>query len=170
MKQIFKPKNTQSKLIRASHVEKALASRDLRVSRIRDEIMDGFINGTTLLDVSGKKVGVINALSVLATQDFGFGVPNRITATTAHGDGGVFDIERDAELGGNIHSKGVMILTAYLMSLFGQTSKIPFTTHLAFEQSYNGVDGDSASMAEFAPLFHRCQVYHFDKISLSQVR
>ncbi|RXJ71156.1 ATP-dependent protease [Veronia nyctiphanis] len=139
---------SKANMIRAMHVEKALANRDMRVSRLRDHFMEGFHNGTTLIDTKGKAVGQVNALSVLATNDFCFGSPNRITATTAYGEGQVLDIERSASLGGNIHSKGVMILTAFLTSLLGKKAKIPLTMHLTFEQSYNGVDGDSASMAE----------------------
>jgi predicted ATP-dependent protease len=78
-----------------------------------------------------------------------FGAPNRITATTCYGDGEVIDIERSVDLGGSIHSKGVMILSAYLSSVFGKTAKVPLSTTITFEQSYGGVDGDSASMAEF---------------------
>ncbi|EXJ48370.1 lon protease (S16) C-terminal proteolytic domain protein [Vibrio parahaemolyticus VPTS-2010] len=78
-----------------------------------------------------------------------FGAPNRITATTCYGDGDVIDIERSVDLGGSIHSKGVMILSAYLSSVFGKTARVPLTTTITFEQSYGGVDGDSASMAEF---------------------
>ncbi|MDD1781821.1 AAA family ATPase [Enterovibrio sp. ZSDZ35] len=145
----YQARSTGANVMRASHVEKALASRDMRVSRLRDHVMEGFTNGTTLIDTKGKALGQVNALSVLATSDFSFGAPNRITATTSFGDGSVLDIERSVKLGGNIHSKGVMILTAYLSSLLGKTAKIPLTTRLTFEQSYGGVDGDSASMAEF---------------------
>ncbi|MGF1866610.1 AAA family ATPase [Enterovibrio norvegicus] len=145
----YQARVSNANIIRASHVEKALASRDMRVSRLRDHVMEGFTNGTTLLQTKGTSIGQINALSVLATQDYAFGAPNRITATTSFGDGGVLDIERSVKLGGNIHSKGVMILTAYLSSLLGKKAKIPLTTTLTFEQSYGGVDGDSASMAEF---------------------
>lgn len=145
----YQAKSNNANIICASHVEKALASRDMRVSRIRDHMLENFINGATLLEISDKTIGQVNALSVISTNDFSFGIPNRITATTCFGDGGVQDIERSVKLGGNIHSKGVMILSAYLSSLLGQTSKIPLTTHLTFEQSYGGVDGDSASMAEF---------------------
>ncbi|KXF82258.1 Lon protease family protein [Enterovibrio coralii] len=145
----YQAKSSGANVMRASHVEKALASRDMRVSRLRDHVMEGFNNGTTLIDTKGKAVGQVNALSVLATSDFSFGAPNRITATTSFGEGAVLDIERSVKLGGNIHSKGVMILTAYLSSLLGKTAKIPLTTRLTFEQSYGGVDGDSASMAEF---------------------
>ncbi|MBV7297734.1 Lon protease family protein [Enterovibrio paralichthyis] len=148
----YQAKSLGSNLIRASHVEKALASRDLRVSRLRDHVMEGFVTGTTLIETKGKAVGQVNALSVLSTNDFSFGAPNRITATTSFGDGEVLDIERSVELGGSIHSKGVMILTAYLASLLGKHAKIPLTTRLTFEQSYGGVDGDSASMAEFCAI------------------
>lgn len=148
----YQAKVSNANIIRASHVEKALASRDMRVSRLRDHVMEGFTTGTTLIDTKGKAVGQVNALSVLATNDFSFGAPNRITATTAFGDGDVLDIERSVELGGSIHSKGVMILTAYLSSLLGKQAKIPLTTRITFEQSYGGVDGDSASMAEFCAI------------------
>lgn len=111
--------------------------------------MESFVNGTTLIHTHGEAVGQVNALSVLSTSEHMFGAPNRITATTAYGQGEVIDIERNVDLGGSIHSKGVMILTAYLSSVFGKTAKIPLTTNITFEQSYGGVDGDSASMAEF---------------------
>lgn len=139
-------------MIRFSHVEQALRNQEKRISRMKDEVMQNFINGTTLMDTDGEAVGQVNALSVIATSDFQFGVPNRITATTAFGEGKMFDIEREVKLGGSIHSKGVMILSAYLASIFGKTAKIPLTTHLTFEQSYGGVDGDSASMAELCAI------------------
>ena len=148
----YQARANHATVIRAAHVEKALASRILRVGRFRDQIMEGYKTGITLIATKGEVIGQVNALSVLATQDFSFGVPNRITATTAFGEGEVIDIERSVKLGGNIHSKGVMILTAYLRSLLGKTAKIPLTTALTFEQSYGGVDGDSASMAEFCAI------------------
>ncbi|MDX1304397.1 ATP-binding protein [Photobacterium sp.] len=139
-------------VIRSSHVEQALMNQEKRVSRLKDQVMQSFMNGTTLIDTQGDAVGQINALSVIATSDYQFGAPNRITATTAFGEGDVFDIERKVKLGGSIHSKGVMILSAYLASIFGKTAKIPLSTHLTFEQSYGGVDGDSASMAELCAI------------------
>ena len=111
--------------------------------------METFVNGTTLIRTEGSAVGQVNALSVLSTNDHMFGAPNRITATTCYGNGEVIDIERSVDLGGSIHSKGVMILSAYLSSVFGKTARVPLTTTITFEQSYGGVDGDSASMAEF---------------------
>ncbi|RTZ17235.1 ATP-binding protein [Vibrio aquaticus] len=142
-------KQANSNMIRLSHVEDALANQEQRVSRLKDSVMEGFINGTTLIHTEGEAVGQVNALSVLSTSEYMFGAPNRITATTCYGEGDVIDIERSVDLGGSIHSKGVMILSAYLSSVFGKTAKVPLNTTITFEQSYGGVDGDSASMAEF---------------------
>ncbi|WP_428774457.1 Lon protease family protein [Vibrio sp.] len=141
-------RQANSNMIRVAHVEEALQNQESRVSRLRDEVMEGFVNGTTLIHTEGSAVGQVNALSVLSTSEYMFGVPNRITATCCYGEGEVIDIERSVDLGGSIHSKGVMILSAYLSSVFGKTAKVPLTTTITFEQSYGGVDGDSASMAE----------------------
>ncbi|WP_198780656.1 Lon protease family protein [Shewanella putrefaciens] len=141
-------KSAGSDHILLPHVEQALRNQEKRVSRLHDSIMESFINGTTLINTHDKVVGQINALSVISTSDHQFGMPNRITATTALGKGEVLDIEHRVKLGGRIHSKGVLILTAYLASVLGKTAQIPLTTYLTFEQSYSGVDGDSASMAE----------------------
>lgn len=140
--------NSASEKIEVAHVEQALRNQQQRVSRLHDNIMESFIKGTTLINTHSNVVGQINALSVISTSDHQFGMPNRITATTAFGKGEVLDIEHRVKLGGRIHSKGVLILTAYLASVLGKTAHIPLTTYLTFEQSYSGVDGDSASMAE----------------------
>ncbi|WP_104398480.1 Lon protease family protein [Vibrio penaeicida] len=153
----------KSNLIRASHVEQALSSQEMRVGRLKDSVMESFTNGTTLIHTEGLAVGQVNALSVLSTSDHMFGAPNRISATTAYGDGEVIDIERNVDLGGSIHSKGVLILSAYLASVFGKTARVPLTTHITFEQSYGGVDGDSASMAEFCAI-----VSAFSKLPVRQ--
>ncbi|MDV7104814.1 ATP-binding protein [Vibrio sp. TH_r3] len=145
-------RNARSNLIRANHVEQALENQKMRASRLQDDVMESFVNGSTLLRTEGEAIGQVNALSVLSTSDYMFGAPNRITATTSYGEGGVIDIERNVDLGGSIHSKGVLILSAYLASVFGKTAKVPLTTHITFEQSYGGVDGDSASMAEFCAI------------------
>jgi lon-related putative ATP-dependent protease len=142
-------RQANSNMIRANHVEEALSNQEMRVSRLKDGVMETFINGTTLIHTEGVAIGQVNALSVLSTSEYMFGAPNRITATTCYGDGEVIDIERSVDLGGSIHSKGVMILTAYLSSVFGKTARVPLSTTITFEQSYGGVDGDSASMAEF---------------------
>ena len=142
-------RQAKSNMIRVNHVQEALENQELRVNRLQDGVMESFINGTTLIHTDGHAIGQVNALSVLTTSEHMFGAPNRITATTSYGDGEVIDIERSVDLGGSIHSKGVMILSAYLSSVFGKTARVPLTTHITFEQSYGGVDGDSASMAEF---------------------
>lgn len=145
-------KQANSNMIRQSHVDEALHNQELRVNRLQESVMETFSNGTTLIRTEGEAVGQVNALSVLATNDYAFGAPNRITATTSYGDGDIIDIERSVDLGGSIHSKGVMILSAYLNSVFGRTARVPLTTTITFEQSYGGVDGDSASMAEFCAI------------------
>ncbi|WP_394205997.1 Lon protease family protein [Shewanella waksmanii] len=156
-------RSLKANMIRTSHVNQALANHEQRVCRLKDNVMQSFVNGTTLLNTQGKVVGQINALSVIATSDHQFGAPSRITATTAYGDGAVFDIERKVELAGSLHSKGVMILTAYLSTIFGQTDNIPLATHITFEQNYGGVDGDSASMAELCAIMSA-----FAKVPLRQ--
>ena len=139
---------SKAKVSSAEHVEQALKQQLSRVSRLQDDIMQSFVRGTILISTEGDAIGQINALSVLSATDHQFGVPNRITATTAFGKGEVLDIEYKSKLGGKIHSKGVYILTAYLASILGKTAEIPLTTYITFEQSYSGVDGDSATMAE----------------------
>ncbi|MCG6210461.1 AAA family ATPase [Vibrio furnissii] len=145
-------RQANSNMIRQNHVDEALQNQEMRVNRLQEGVMESFVNGTTLMETEGMAIGQVNALSVLATSDHAFGVPNRITATTSYGDGDIIDIERSVDLGGSIHSKGVMILSAYLSSVFGRTARVPLTTTITFEQSYGGVDGDSASMAEFCAI------------------
>ncbi len=142
-------RQANSNMIRMGHVQEALDNQELRANRLQQNVMETFTKGTTLIRTQGEAIGQVNALSVLQTTDHMFGAPNRITAATSYGHGEVIDIERSVDLGGSIHSKGVMILTAYLSSVFGKTAKVPLSTTITFEQSYGGVDGDSASMAEY---------------------
>lgn len=141
-----------ARLIQATHVEQALTSARYRSSRIRDQFYDSIRDGTTLVTTTGVRVGQVNALSVLSTGGFEFGLSNRITAICYYGDGDVIDIERDVKLGGNIHSKGVMILTSWLSSHFAATEPMHLSASLTFEQNYGEVDGDSASLAELCAL------------------
>lgn len=141
-----------AKLIAADHVEQALASARYRSSRIRDQLYESLRDGSTMITTTGKQVGQINALSVVSTGGFEFGLPNRITATTYYGGGDVIDIERDVKLGGNIHSKGVMILSAWLASRFAISDPMHLSASITFEQNYGEVDGDSASLAELCAL------------------
>jgi lon-related putative ATP-dependent protease len=142
----------RSTMIRQSHVERALESAEHRNGRIKDQLFDTIRDGSTLLSVSGSVVGQINALSVYSTAGSEFGMPNRVTANCYFGDGDITDIEHHAKLGGNIHTKGILILSSYLSSLFAKDDLMPLSASIAFEQSYGEVDGDSASMAEFCAL------------------
>ena len=104
--------------------------------------------GALLIDTSGFKVGQINGLTVITIGDYSFGKPSKITANTYIGKNGVVNIEREVEMSGSSHSKGVMILTGYLGELFAQEKPLSLTASICFEQLYGGVDGDSASSTE----------------------
>ncbi|MEH6356113.1 MAG: ATP-binding protein [Marinobacter sp.] len=145
-------RQAEAKQIQDVHVERALVSARYRNSRIRDHFYDSIRDGTTLVTTSGTCVGQVNALSVLSTGGFEFGLSNRITASSYYGDGDVIDIERDVKLGGSIHSKGVMILTSWLASRFAVDDPMHLSASLTFEQNYGEVDGDSASLAELCAL------------------
>ncbi|WP_242500824.1 Lon protease family protein [Tropicimonas sp. IMCC6043] len=138
--------------IDAADIETAVEARDRRASRIRDRMQEAIARGTILIDTDGRKVGQVNGLSVIGLGDYFFGRPSRITARVRMGSGKLIDIEREVELGGPLHSKGVMILASYLASTFALD--VPFSLHasLVFEQSYGGVEGDSASSAELYAL------------------
>ena len=148
----FWARQAGAKLISEVHVERALESAKYRSSRIRDQFYDSIRDGTTLVSTTGTCVGQVNALSVLSTGGFEFGLSNRVTATCYYGDGGVMDIERDVKLGGNLHSKGVMIISSWLASHFSVDDPMHLSASLTFEQNYGEVDGDSASLAELVAL------------------
>jgi lon-related putative ATP-dependent protease len=141
-----------SDVIGAAVVEQALEGRVQRSSRIRDRMQEEILRNTLFIDTEGKQVGQINGLAVLQIGDFRFGRPNRITARVALGSGKVIDIEREVELGGPIHSKGVFILSAYLAATYSSDEPLSLAASLVFEQSYSGVEGDSASCAELCAL------------------
>jgi predicted ATP-dependent protease len=115
-------------------------------------VEQAILRDTILIDTEGKAVGQINGLAVLQIGDFRFGRPNRITARIALGAGKVIDIEREVELGGPIHSKGVFILSSYLAATYASDQPLSLSASLVFEQSYSGVEGDSASCAELCAL------------------
>ncbi|PWJ16120.1 Lon protease family protein [Jannaschia seohaensis] len=133
-------------------VEQAVTERDRRASRVRDRVREAITRQTIMIDTDGKKVGQINGLSVYELGRFRFGRPSRITARVRMGTGKLIDIEREVELGGPLHSKGVMILSGYLTTTYA--CDMPFSLHasLVFEQSYGGIEGDSASCAELIAL------------------
>lgn len=143
---------TGAPLIDRTHVEAAIAAKIRRVDRVRSRGLELIRRGTVLIDVRGWVVGQVNALSVLKLADFTFGRPVRITARHHLGRGQIVDIEREVELGGAIHSKGVLILQGYLTSRFAPERPLSLAASLVFEQSYGPVEGDSASLAELCAL------------------
>jgi lon-related putative ATP-dependent protease len=141
-----------SKVIDLEAVEQAIENRTRRNSRIRDRMQEEILRNTIMVDTEGHTVGQINGLAALQIGDFRFGRPNRITARVALGTGKVIDIEREVELGGPIHSKGVLILSSYLAATYAPNQQLSLSASLVFEQSYSGVEGDSASCAELCAL------------------
>ncbi|MFV0431348.1 MAG: Lon protease family protein [Alphaproteobacteria bacterium] len=138
----------QSKQVECKHIDAAIEGRIFRSDKIRFLVQEQIKSSVLNIETQGYKVGQINGLSVLATDRFAFGQPARITALVWPGKAGIVDIEREVDLGGSLHSKGVMILSSYLASSFAQDFPLSLAASLTFEQSYYGVDGDSASSAE----------------------
>jgi lon-related putative ATP-dependent protease len=141
-----------AEVVSRDHVQKAIDEKVSRVSRVRDRAFEEILRGTLMLDTEGTRVGQVNGLTVIDLGDFVFGQPARITATVNIGDGDIIDIEREVELGGPIHSKGVMILGAYLASRYAVKRPFSLAGHIVFEQSYGQIEGDSASAAELCAL------------------
>jgi predicted ATP-dependent protease len=138
--------------IRAAHVNKALEAKIYRSNLLEEHLQEMIERGTVLIDIAGQTVGQVNGLSVLSLGDYFFGKPSRITASVGPGREGVIDIEREVELGGPIHSKGVLILNGYLAQQFAHDKPLTLSARLVFEQSYEGVEGDSASSTELYAL------------------
>jgi lon-related putative ATP-dependent protease len=141
-----------AEVVTEQHIQQTLDAQIHRVDRIREHMQEAILRETYLIDTEGAVTGQINGLSVLMLGNFAFGRPTRITARTSMGKGQVIDIEREVELGGPIHSKGVMILTGFLSSRYAQDFPLSLAASLVFEQSYSGVEGDSASSAELYAL------------------
>lgn len=141
-----------AKLVAGKHVVQAIEEREYRSSLYEEKIQESIEEGTILIDVTDEKVGQVNGLAVYNLGQYRFGKPSRITATTFVGRKGIINIERESKMGGNIHNKGVYILSGFLGERFAQRQPLALTAHLAFEQSYGGVDGDSASSTELYAL------------------
>ncbi len=139
-------------VITAADVVRALEERARRTDRLREHLQDSVARGVVLVDTAGTAVGQINALSLVQKGHPGFGRPARITARVHVGQGRLTDIEREARLGGPLHAKGVMILWGYLAGRFAQDAPLALAASLVFEQSYETIDGDSASAAELLAL------------------
>ena len=131
---------------------KTLQLREERASHMRHQSIENVLREVQMVETNGFEVGQVNGLSVMNLGDYAFGRPNKITARVRMGSGRVVDIEREVELGGPLHSKGVMILWGYLAGTFAQEVPLSLSASLVFEQSYHGVDGDSASAAELMAL------------------
>jgi lon-related putative ATP-dependent protease len=134
--------------VEAADVEKAIEAQVYRTGRLRERLQEEIRRGTILIDTQGEKVGQVNGLSVIQMGQFMFGHPSRITARARLGKGEVIDIEREVELGGPIHSKGVLILSNFLGARYASERPLSLSASIVFEQSYGGVEGDSASCAE----------------------
>lgn len=138
--------------VSAEHVDLAISRQIQRADRLRQRLLEDVARGILLLDTTGEVVGQINGLFVVDLGNYRFGHPTRITATTRLGEGEVIDIEREVELGGALHSKGVLILSAFIGSRYAADIPLSLSASLVFEQTYGGVEGDSASLAECCAL------------------
>lgn len=141
-----------AQVVGAADVQDAIAARRRRAGRVHDRILAEIEQGTLLIETSGARAGQINGLSVVELGDCAYGHPTRITARVRAGQGRVVDIEREADLGGPIHSKGVLILSGFLAGRYAGDRPLSLTATLVFEQSYGHVEGDSASSAELYAL------------------
>ena len=137
-----------SKTVTSEYVDKALKERIERVKKYDSRYMKMIKENTLLIDTSGFVTGQINGLTIMSIGDYSFGKPVKITANTYTGKTGIMNIEREVELSGSTHSKGVLILSGYLGEMFAQDFPLSLTASICFEQLYNGVDGDSASSTE----------------------
>ncbi len=138
----------KAKKVERIDVHRAVRDRILRVNLIEDKIQEMYDKNILLVDTKGSEVGQVNGLAVYNIGEYAFGRPTRITVATSLGRAGVINIEREAELSGPIHNKGVLILTGYLRRIFAQDKPLMMSASISFEQSYSGVDGDSASSTE----------------------
>ena len=139
-------------LVSASHVEKVIESRKFRSGLVEEHLQEMIDRGTLMIDLEGEAVGQVNGLAVYAMGDYMFGKPSRITCSTAMGRAGIINIEREADLSGSSHNKGVLILGGYFRKKYAQDKPLTMSASIAFEQSYGGVDGDSASSTEIYAL------------------
>ena len=148
----FHAQNADAESIAATHVQAALDAQQRRASRLKERVQESIERGTLYIDTEDAVVGQINGLSVLQQSGFAFGRPNRITARVRLGKGDIVDIERETALGGPLHAKGVLVLSGFLSGRYAPEQPLSMQASLVFEQSYGGIDGDSASSAELYAL------------------
>ncbi len=137
-----------AKLVKAKHVKQAISEKAARCDRVDKKMLEMLEDGTIMVATDGEQIGQINGLTVMDMGDYSFGKPSRITASTYIGESGIVNVEREVDLSGTSHSKGVLILSGYIGQKFAQEFPLSLTASLCFEQLYGGVDGDSASSAE----------------------
>jgi predicted ATP-dependent protease len=141
-----------AEIVAAEHVRRAVKEKHYRSNLLEERIQKLINEGTLVVEVTGGKVGQVNGLSVIDLGDIRFGRPSRITVKTYMGKGGVTDIERESKMTGRIYDKGVLILTGFLGARYAQNSPLSLSASICFEQSYEGIDGDSASSTELYAL------------------
>ena len=139
-------------VVQESHVDKAIEARIYRSNMIEEHIQEMIDRGTLMIDTDGEVARQINGLAVYDMGDYMFGKPSRITVSTSMGRAGIINIEREADMSGNTHNKGILILSGYLREKYAQDKPLTMSASIAFEQSYSGVDGDSASSTEIYAL------------------
>jgi lon-related putative ATP-dependent protease len=148
----FKAREASRSVVGADDVQHAVDAQIHRADRLRSRLQEEMVRGTILIDTQGERIGQVNGISVIDLGQFAFGHPSRITARVRLGKGEVIDIEREVELSGPIHSKGVLILSAFLGARYAAEHPLSLSASLVFEQSYGAVEGDSASSAELCAL------------------
>ncbi|MCL2593147.1 MAG: AAA family ATPase [Defluviitaleaceae bacterium] len=137
-----------SSKINDTHVKKALEEREFRFNIYEEKLAEFIDNDVIIIDVKGKKVGEINALAVLDMGDYAFAKPSKVTATSYMGKAGIINIEKEANMSGRLHDKGVNIISGYLGHKYAQEFPLSLSARICFEQNYSGIDGDSASSTE----------------------
>ncbi len=141
-----------SKTVTSEFVDQAIEAHRKRSNQIEEKLQEMIDRGSIFVDTEGSVVGQVNGLAVYSIGDYAFGKPARITASTSMGKGGIINIEREAEMSGPTHNKGMLILSGFLRDRFAQNKPMSLTASIAFEQSYGGIDGDSASSTELYAL------------------
>ncbi len=148
----FIARENGSRVIKREHVESALSQKFHRVNLYEEHLMDMVHNEDIMISVDGRRVGQVNGLAVYDMGDYSFGRINRITCTTSVTDDGIFNIDRASKLSGNIHDKGVYILSGFLNALLSREQSLGFSASICFEQSYGIIDGDSATVTELVAI------------------
>jgi Lon-like ATP-dependent protease len=147
----------------AGHVAEALARRERRLNLVEEEVQRLIEEQTLAIETSGMRVGQVNGLAVSDLGDYAFARPTRITASVGMGREGVVNVEREVDLSGAVHSKGVLTLTGYLLEKYAQNLPLTLAARLTFEQTYGRVDGDSASCAELCALLSQIAAMPLDQ-------